>query len=83
MCTVCKYSDLREREGRYWRTKYDLNVHHSDLCDDYTWDGEVRDSWVLGPLPDAHPAWLSDEAELPRSNAELIAVFQQVADALE
>ena len=44
MCTVCKYSDLREREGRYWRTKYDLNVHLSDLCDDYTWDGEVRDS---------------------------------------
>ena len=42
MCTVCRYLELRDREGKYWCTKYDLNVHHSDLCDDYVWDGKVR-----------------------------------------
>jgi len=42
MCTVCKYLELRDKEGKYWCRKYDLNVHHSDLCDDYIWDGKVR-----------------------------------------
>ncbi len=40
MCTTCKY--LETRDGRYWCTRYDLNVRHSDICDDYEWDKIIR-----------------------------------------
>jgi hypothetical protein len=42
MCTTCKYLELKGEDGKYLCTKYDLNVRHSDICDDYTWDGTVR-----------------------------------------
>ena len=39
-CIVCNYLELRD--GKYWCKKYDLNVRHNDLCDDYEWDGKIR-----------------------------------------
>jgi len=42
MCTTCKYLEVKDEDGKYLCTKYDLNVRHNDICDDYTWDGNVR-----------------------------------------
>ena len=41
-CATCKYLETRDRDGKYWCKRYDLNIRHSDLCDDYMWDGNVR-----------------------------------------
>jgi hypothetical protein len=40
MCTTCKFFELRT--GKYWCTKYDLNVRHNDLCNEYQSDGKTR-----------------------------------------
>ena len=40
MCITYRHLELKD--GKYWCTKHDLNVRHSDVCDDYEGDGEVR-----------------------------------------
>jgi hypothetical protein len=40
ICSICRYLELRD--GKYWCTKYDLNVPYGALCDDYEWDGKVQ-----------------------------------------